>query len=107
MLISFILWVGGFLALSIFNKHNLRVAVLNQYEKMNLQKENEVILDSIGEAVITFHGNEIKFINRKGMVILNNSVSHAEQSQREELMGEILNIMANRSSRYKCEDLEE
>ena len=56
--------------ISIHKKQETKKYVLGGFERQRVLKETQLILDSVGEAVITYTEHGINFFNRSGLQIL-------------------------------------
>lgn len=62
------------------------------YDNLRILKETNLILDSIGDAVITHTDLGITFFNKAGRKILFFCINQLNENERDEVMNEIVSI---------------
>lgn len=86
---------GIFLAyfmISSLVKYFWKVSSSNLYDKYIIQKETDLILDNVGEAVITHSDEGITFVNASGIKVLNLCFSSVDLNEKQILLNELDNI---------------
>ena len=89
--------------MSIVNKYAQKVIALSNFEREKTQAETKIILDIIGEAVITHTDNGIHFINEAALQILNFCAGTLD-SQSDDALAELEFLKQNQGKKAPGED---
>ena len=77
---------------SVISKYGFRVGAMRNFEKEKQRAETRIILDNIGEAVITHSDNGIHFINKSAFKILTHCCNRLPLEIRQKCMAELKSL---------------